>query len=145
MLTLSERWFTTHTSSLLRAATATGSSPTGTDVRCFRPLCVMSKISRRLSGVLTANSAFLSGDSARGRTWPVSKSQKFESAHAGVASMRRARTALRRTLTQWVRNANDESMVLSRAALCRRAQGALMRNQMEDRSALAKKNTCCWN
>ena len=30
MLTLSERWFTTHTSVFVRAATATGSSPTGT-------------------------------------------------------------------------------------------------------------------
>jgi hypothetical protein len=29
-LTLSERWFTTHTSVLVRAATATGSSPTWT-------------------------------------------------------------------------------------------------------------------
>ena len=30
MLTLSERWFTTHTSVFVRAATVTGSSPTGT-------------------------------------------------------------------------------------------------------------------
>src|SRR5689334_6520650 len=31
MLMSSERWFTTHTSVLVRAATATGSRPTGTD------------------------------------------------------------------------------------------------------------------
>jgi hypothetical protein len=31
MLTLSERWFTTHTSPLVRAATATGSRPTATE------------------------------------------------------------------------------------------------------------------
>ena len=33
MLTLSERWFTTQTSVLVRAATATGSRPTGTRLR----------------------------------------------------------------------------------------------------------------
>jgi hypothetical protein len=34
MLTLSERWFTTHTSASSRNATAHGSSPTGTEARC---------------------------------------------------------------------------------------------------------------
>ena len=33
MLTESERWFTTQTSEAWRAATATGSMPTGTDAR----------------------------------------------------------------------------------------------------------------
>ena len=37
MLTLSERWLTTQTSPLLRAATATGSMPTGTELRWLRP------------------------------------------------------------------------------------------------------------
>ena len=36
-LTLSERWLTTQTSSSLRAATATGSRPTGMEARCCRP------------------------------------------------------------------------------------------------------------
>ncbi len=34
MLTLSERWFTTHTSVFVRAATATGSKPTGIEASC---------------------------------------------------------------------------------------------------------------
>ena len=54
MLTLSDRWLTTQTSSSLRAATATGSSPTGTDEIWVRVPAVTWKISRRLSGVLTA-------------------------------------------------------------------------------------------
>ena len=37
MLTLSERWLTTHTSVLLRAATATGSMPTSTDAGLGEP------------------------------------------------------------------------------------------------------------
>ena len=57
MLTLSDSWFTTHTSSLVRAATATGSMPTCTEPVCVRaPAPSMLKISRWLSGVSTANS-----------------------------------------------------------------------------------------
>ena len=56
-LTLSERWFTTQTSVSLRAATATGSRPTGTDAACVRlPSAATAKISSRLSGVFTAKS-----------------------------------------------------------------------------------------
>ena len=73
MLTLSERWLTTQTSVLVRAATATGSRPTGTDAVCVRPVGPTSKISSRLSGVLTAKRRAPSGDSASGRTWPLSK------------------------------------------------------------------------
>src|SRR5262245_22629342 len=70
--TESERWLTTHTSELERAATARGSRPTGTEPVWVRPASEAAKISSRLSGVLTANSRVPSGDSARGRTWPVS-------------------------------------------------------------------------
>jgi hypothetical protein len=47
---------TTHTSLDERAATATGSIPTGTAPVCTSPPLVTSKISSRSSGVLTANS-----------------------------------------------------------------------------------------
>ena len=73
MLTLSDKWFTTQTSLALRAATATGSIPTGTDAARRSPPPFRSKISRRSSGVFTANSRVPSGDSASGRTWPLSK------------------------------------------------------------------------
>ena len=67
-LTLSDRWLTTQTSVLLRAATATGSRPTGTRViSCRLPLLIW-KMSRVLFGVLTANSLVPSGDLASGRT-----------------------------------------------------------------------------
>ena len=68
MLTLSERWFTTHTSPLVRAATATGSRPTGTESACVSPPAETSKISSRSSGVSTANRRVPSGESASGRT-----------------------------------------------------------------------------
>src|SRR5581483_10235180 len=54
MLMLSDKWFTTHASSALRAATATGSRPTGTSAISVRPASVTSKTARRASGVLTA-------------------------------------------------------------------------------------------
>ncbi len=76
-LTLSERWLTTQTSSSLRAATATGSRPTVMEARCSRPLFPTRKTSRRLSGVLAAKRSLPLGDSARGRTWPLSKSVKL--------------------------------------------------------------------
>ena len=74
MLTLSERWLTTQTSSSSRAATATGSTPTGTDPLWWRPPPSTRKISSLPAGVLTAKSRLPSGDSASGRTCPASKS-----------------------------------------------------------------------
>jgi hypothetical protein len=74
MLTLSDRWLTTQTSLLLRAATATGSMPTGTEALWCRPWPSTPNTSSRPAGVLTAKSRFPSGDIARGRTWPASKS-----------------------------------------------------------------------
>jgi hypothetical protein len=54
-LMLSERWFTTQTSPGVRTATETGSRPTATVERRFRPPVALTwKISRRLFGVLTA-------------------------------------------------------------------------------------------
>ena len=78
MLTLSERWFTTQTYSFVRAATATGSKPTMTAPRWCKPYGRIRKTSRRLSGVLTANSVEPSGVSASGRTWPDSNKVKEE-------------------------------------------------------------------
>ena len=72
MLIESDRWFTTQTSDALRVATETGSRPTGTEAdRVSDPPVPTSKISRRPSGVLTANNFVPSGESAIGRTWPV--------------------------------------------------------------------------
>src|SRR5947199_10816679 len=75
MLTLSERWFTTHTSLLLRAATATGSMPTGTRVWNVSPEAETLKISSVPLGVLVANNFVPSGDMAIGRTCPLSNSR----------------------------------------------------------------------
>ena len=75
MLTLSERWFTTQISSALRAATATGSMPTGTvPERARSPFPSTSKTSRRSSGVFSTKSFEPSGERASGRTRPDSKS-----------------------------------------------------------------------
>ena len=74
-LTLSERWFTTQTSLALRAATATGSRPTGTRAENASPPSVTLKISSVPLGVLTANTRLPSGDIAIGRTWPLSNSR----------------------------------------------------------------------
>ena len=74
-LTLSERWFTTQTSLFDRAATATGSRPTGTDA-CGVSAPVpgsTEKISSWSSGVFTAKRRVPSGLIASGRTWPLSK------------------------------------------------------------------------
>jgi hypothetical protein len=87
MLTLSERWFTTHTSVFERAATATGSRPTGMESTCFSPRLPIRKISRRLSGVLTAKRCMPSGDSASGRTWPLSNSVNDDSERVGVTDI----------------------------------------------------------
>src|SRR5438552_613916 len=72
-LTRCERWSTTQTPPFERAATATGSRPTGTEPACVSPPADTAKISSRSSGVLTANSRLPSGESASGRTWPLSK------------------------------------------------------------------------
>ena len=82
MLTLSERWFTTQTSSFVRAATATGSMPTGTAPAGVSPPAPTSKISSVLSGVFTAKSRWPSGESATGRTCPLSNSTKDPCANA---------------------------------------------------------------
>jgi hypothetical protein len=76
MLTLSERWFTTQTSLFDRAATATGSRPTGTRARKTGEPCVRSKISSVPLGVLTAKRRDRSGEIATGRTGPLSKAMK---------------------------------------------------------------------
>src|ERR1044071_1949721 len=86
MLTLSDRWLTTQTSVLLRAATATGSRPTGTRLENVRPLAETLKISSVPFGVLTANSLVPSGDSAIGRTWPLSNSRNDGEVDAWAAS-----------------------------------------------------------
>ena len=89
-LTLSERWFTTQTSPLSRAATATGSRPTGTRAANARPPAVTLKISSEPLGVLTANSRVPSGDSAIGRTWPLSNSRNDGDVTAAGAAARSA-------------------------------------------------------
>src|SRR5690606_11040274 len=75
MLTLSDRWLTTHTSLSLRTATATGSRPTVTRPANCRPLEVTLKISSVLLGVLTAYSLVPSADMAIGRTCPLSNAK----------------------------------------------------------------------
>jgi hypothetical protein len=71
---LSDRWLTTQTSESSRAATATGSNPTGTRACKVIPPEVIPKISRVLSGVFTAKSLAPFGDIAIGRTGPLSNS-----------------------------------------------------------------------
>lgn len=85
MLTLSERWFTTQTSSLDRQAMAIGSRPTGAEPRRVSPRRVIRKTSSRLSGVLAAKRCLPSGEIASGRTCPDSKSVKSRSASGGEA------------------------------------------------------------
>jgi hypothetical protein len=94
-LTLSDRWFTTHTSSSLRAATATGSRPTGTEALWVSPAPPTSKTSRRLSGVFTAKSLVAAGDRASGRTCPLSKSTKEPAAHGHATRTPTSRISLR--------------------------------------------------
>ena len=84
-LTLSDRWFTTQTSVLLRAATAAGSRPTPTAPTWAIEPPVTSNTSRRLSGVFTAKRWVPSGDIASGRTCPVSKRVKGDAAKTGAA------------------------------------------------------------
>src|SRR5271169_3981028 len=73
MLTLSETWLTTQTSLLVRAATATGSSPTYTEAAKERPPGATAKTSSEPFAVLATKSWLPSGESATGRTGPLSK------------------------------------------------------------------------
>src|SRR5262249_10156993 len=73
-LTLSERWLTTQTSRSLRAATATGSTPTGMEPVWTSRWSLTRKTSRRSSGVVADKRCRLSGDRASGRTCPLSNS-----------------------------------------------------------------------
>ena len=77
MLMLSDMWLTTQTSVLLRAATATGSRPTGTWAVCVSEPTPIWYASSVPFGVLTANSVLPSGDLANGRTCPLSNVMKF--------------------------------------------------------------------
>src|ERR1017187_9097682 len=76
MLTLSESRLVTQTSVLVRTATATGSSPTGTRYRKLGNPEVRPKTSSVPLGVLTANRVLPSADIASGRTCPLSNSTK---------------------------------------------------------------------
>ena len=96
MLTLSERWFTTQISLLVRAATDTGSRPTGTEPEAVRPPAPTSKISSVLSGVLTTNNRVPSGESASGLTCPLSKATNEAAAGATERTRGASRTSRRR-------------------------------------------------
>ena len=107
MLTLSERRFVTQTSVLLRAATATGSRPTGTRYSKTGNPEVRSKTSSVPLGVLTANSVLPSGDIATGRTWPLSNSTNEGPAEAAETDLSLKNPAhQRRQDTE--RHANEE-------------------------------------
>ena len=74
-LTLSERWLTTQTSVSVRAATATGSMPTGIERAWVSvPPGFTTNTSRRLSGMFVTNKREPLGESATGRTGPLSNS-----------------------------------------------------------------------
>ena len=91
MLTLSERWFTTQTSAFAarRDRDRLEADRHRADVR-EAAAASTAKISSRLSGVLTAKSRSPSGDSASGRTWPLSNATK--SARAGAAAQSATKT-----------------------------------------------------
>ena len=72
-LTLSERWLTTQTSLSLRAATATGSRPTGRR-RGARGRGLDAEDLEAVVGRVDGEEQLAVGDSASGRTWPLSKS-----------------------------------------------------------------------
>src|SRR5262245_6530951 len=94
MLTLSERWFTTQTSVFERTAIATGSMPTGTEnAGESTPPSPTLNTSSRLSWMFVTNSRVLSGDSATGRTGPLSNSMNEGCANAGRAANRKAQNA----------------------------------------------------
>src|SRR4029079_12411944 len=73
MLTSSDSVFTTQASVFERAATDTGSSPTGTSATRTGEGPVTSNTLRRLSGVFTTSTREPSGVIASGWTWPLSK------------------------------------------------------------------------
>ena len=73
MLTLSDTWFTTQTSAALRTATATGSTPTGTEASNTRAAPLTLTMSSVPAAVLATNRRLPSADSANGRTGPDSK------------------------------------------------------------------------
>ena len=82
MLMLSDSWLTTHTSSLLRGLTETGSSPTGISAMSVGAHgCERSKTDKRASGVFTANNREPSADTRIGL---VSDDSKFANA-SGLA------------------------------------------------------------
>jgi hypothetical protein len=86
MLTVSEMWLTTHTSSLVRARTETGSSPTATSNRRLRCGPVVSNTSSRASAVLTARSFVPSGVMSSGWTCGVSQFTNEDWAFADAPS-----------------------------------------------------------
>ncbi len=74
MLMVSERWLTTQACVSLRAATVTGSRPTGIDAWCWiPPSSDTANTSRRASGVFTTRSVPPEGVRAIGWTWEDSK------------------------------------------------------------------------
>ncbi len=72
-LTLSETWLTTQTSVLVRAATATGSTPTYTELTAVRPAAETAKTSSDELAVLATKRWVPSGERVTGRTGPLSK------------------------------------------------------------------------
>src|ERR1700731_3760978 len=125
MLTLSERWFTTHASVLLRAATATGSIPTGTRDCKVNPAAVMLKTSSAPLGVFTANRVVPSGDIAIGRTCPLSNSTNEGPADAPEteAGKNSAQVSAHRASSQ---SATAHLLILSIGSETRRIRGKLL-------------------
>src|SRR5262245_4433588 len=115
-LTLSDRWLTTQTSESSRAATATGSNPTGTRACNVSPPDVTPKISRVLSGVFTAKSLAPLGDSATGRTCPLSNSVNGTPAEeAWLAAVEGGRSSARNSVAVIaIHNANTHPFTRSR-------------------------------
>src|SRR5262245_56881547 len=114
-LTLSDRWLTTQTSESSRAATATGSNPTGTRACNVIPPGVMPKISRVLSGVFTAKSLAPLGDNAIGRTCPLSNSMNDTPVEAWLAAVEGGRPSARNSVAViTTHNANTHPFTRSR-------------------------------
>ena len=113
MLTLSDSRLTTQTSSFVRAATATGSIPTGIEAAGTRAPATTSKTSSVLSGVLQAKSRLPSGDSARGRTGPLSNAMKDGCAFAGPAPVTRATSGATSRVKSAVKTGIRQGRVMS--------------------------------
>ena len=79
---------------LERAATDTGSIPTGIESVWVSKPAEIEKTSRRLSGVLTASSVVPSGETVMGLTWPLSKVIKDGWAETDVGAIEATRTAI---------------------------------------------------